>query len=263
MQNPLFSCVGLQMVMMFLHASFAGNKKISGNAGDGAKQIMNTYLKDTLRNFRSDQIGCSSVSTCAQADVTVRKGGDGFLRGVHACESTDFYTCCSFWRENPRWRISPPLVFGDGFLRGARAYRRRPSGRLCFTKSQWDRSLGHDLLFKPMLPAKIQTDATSLTITILVYHPHPHWQHHGVVTCNLESAVCVAMLDWFLIGARQMAWRVNQGLSRWQNQTLRQWRMSWKTHKDMPVPRSFSMAGAQAMTEKNSVTDQTFVESRP
>ena len=97
---PLFSCVGLQMVMMFLQASFAGNNRISGNAGVGAKQIMNTYLKDTLRNLRSDQIGCWSVGTCAQADVTGRKGGDGFLRGVHVCDG--FLHLLFFLRENPR-----------------------------------------------------------------------------------------------------------------------------------------------------------------
>ena len=49
MLNSLFSCVGLQMVMMFLQEPFAGNKKLSGNAGFGAKQTMNTYLKDTLK----------------------------------------------------------------------------------------------------------------------------------------------------------------------------------------------------------------------
>ena len=100
MQNPLFSCVGLQMVMMFLHASFAGNKMISSNADVGAKQIMNTYLKDTLRHLRSDQIGRWSVGTCAQADVTGRKGGDGFLRGVHACDG--FLHLLFFLQENPR-----------------------------------------------------------------------------------------------------------------------------------------------------------------
>ena len=72
--------------------------------------------------------------------MTGRRGGDGFLRGVHACDG--LLHLLFFLRENPRRRISPPLVFGDGFLRGARACLTRPSGRLCFTKSQWDRSLG-------------------------------------------------------------------------------------------------------------------------
>ena len=98
--NPPFSCVGLQMVMMFLQACFAGNKQISSSAGVGAKQIMNTYLKDTLRNLRSDHIGCWSVGACAQADVTGCKGGDGFLRGVHACDG--FLHLLFFLRENPR-----------------------------------------------------------------------------------------------------------------------------------------------------------------
>ena len=100
MLNPRFSCVGLQMVMMFLQASFAGNNKISSNASVGAKQIMNTYLKDTLRNLRSDQIGCWSVGTCAQADVMGRKVGDGSLRGVHARDG--FLHMLFFLRENPR-----------------------------------------------------------------------------------------------------------------------------------------------------------------
>ena len=73
------------MVMMFLQASFAGNKKISGNACVCSKQVINTYLNDTERSFGSDQIGCRSVGTCATANVTGRKGGDGFFRGVHAC----------------------------------------------------------------------------------------------------------------------------------------------------------------------------------
>ena len=92
----------------FLRGSADGNdvsarilcwqQKISGNASVGAKQITNTYLKDTLRNLRSDQIGRWSVGTCAQADVTGRKGGDGFLRGVHACDGFLHF----FLRENPR-----------------------------------------------------------------------------------------------------------------------------------------------------------------
>ena len=83
MLNPCFLAwvCRLQMVVLVLQASFAGKNKISGNAGVGAKQIMNTCLKYTLRNLRSDQIGCWSVGSCAQ-----HKGGDGFLCGMHACD---------------------------------------------------------------------------------------------------------------------------------------------------------------------------------
>ena len=52
----------------------------------GAKLIMKHVPEDTLRKLRSDQIGCWSVGTCAQADVTSHKGGDGFLRGVRPCD---------------------------------------------------------------------------------------------------------------------------------------------------------------------------------
>ena len=86
MLNPLFSCAGLQMEMIFLQASFAGNKQISGNASVCAKQVAATHLRDTLKTLRSDQIWCWSVGTCAQANVTGSKGGDGFLRGMHACD---------------------------------------------------------------------------------------------------------------------------------------------------------------------------------
>ena len=51
MLNPLFFCAGLQMVIMFLQASVAGNNQISGNASVCAKQVINTYLKDTLRTL--------------------------------------------------------------------------------------------------------------------------------------------------------------------------------------------------------------------
>ena len=69
-----------------------------------------------------------------------------------------------------------------------------------------------------------------LTITMPVSHPHPRWQYYGAVTCNLESAVCLALLNWFLIWAKEMECRVNQGLSCWRNDKLRRWRMSWQTH---------------------------------
>ena len=36
------------------------------------------------------------------------------------------------------------------------------------------------------------------------YHPLPHRQHHCTVTCHLESAICGAFLNWFLIGAKEM-----------------------------------------------------------
>ena len=52
--------------------------------------------------------------------------------------------------------------------------------------------------------SQVQTHATPLTVTMLLYHPHPHWQHHGIMACNLESAICVAMLYWFLNWAREM-----------------------------------------------------------
>ena len=58
------------------------------------------YETRTLRKLRSDQIGCWSVGTCAQADVTGPQGGDRFLRGVHACDG--FLHLLFFLPENPR-----------------------------------------------------------------------------------------------------------------------------------------------------------------
>ena len=58
-----------------------------------------------------------------------------------------------------------------------------------------------NLLLKQMLPAKVQTHATPLKITAPGYHPHVHRQHHCTVTCNLESAIYFAFLNWFAIGA--------------------------------------------------------------
>ena len=57
-------------------------------------------------------------------------------------------------------------------------------------------------LLKQMLPAKVQTHATPLKITTPGYHPHLHRQHHCTVTCNLESAIYFAFLNWFAIGAK-------------------------------------------------------------
>ena len=39
--NPQFFCVGVQMVMVFLQASCAGNKQISGKTNVYAKQVIN------------------------------------------------------------------------------------------------------------------------------------------------------------------------------------------------------------------------------
>ena len=90
---------------------------------------------------------------------------------------TEFYACYSFCGKSPRWRISPPLVFGDGFLRGARACLTRPSGRRWFTK----------LLLKPMLPAEVQTHETPLTITEAVStSSSPTISLH----CSLQPLVC-------------------------------------------------------------------------
>ena len=94
-----FCCVGVQMLMMFLQTSFTGNKEISGNGSICAKQVINTYLQDTLKTLRSDQIGRWSVGTCAKADVTGRKSGDGFLRGARACDG--FLHLLFFLQENP------------------------------------------------------------------------------------------------------------------------------------------------------------------
>ena len=88
------------MVMMFLQASFAGSKKVPGSAGVCAEQVMNTYLKDTLKTYGCDQIGFQSVDICAKANVTGRKGGDGFLCGKHACDG--FLHLSFFLREHPR-----------------------------------------------------------------------------------------------------------------------------------------------------------------
>ena len=52
---------------------------------------------------------------------------------------------------------------------------------------------------------QVQIHATPLTTTILGYHPYLHRQHHYTVTCNLEFAICVACLNLFLIGAKEMA----------------------------------------------------------
>ena len=48
--------------------------------------VPNTYLKETARTLGSDQIGSWCVGTCAKGNVMDRKGGDGFLRGVHECD---------------------------------------------------------------------------------------------------------------------------------------------------------------------------------
>ena len=88
------------MVMVFLQASFAGNKNFKQRRCWCQTNFENTCLKDILKKLRSDQIGCWSVSTSAQADVTGHKGGDGFLRGVRA--SDGFLHLLFFLRENPR-----------------------------------------------------------------------------------------------------------------------------------------------------------------
>ena len=105
---------------------------------------------------------------------------------------TEFYTCCSFcWKthDDGFW-----LLVTDLFV----AHKHSSDVHLDAFGSQnrnGDRSFGQTCLLKPMLSAKIQTHATPLTITVPGNHPHPHGQHHCAATCNLESAICAAMLN--------------------------------------------------------------------
>ena len=59
-------------------------------------------------------MGCWSVGTCAQDDVTGPKGGDGSLRGVRACDG--FLHLLFFLRENPRDGFLRPLFLATGFF---------------------------------------------------------------------------------------------------------------------------------------------------
>ena len=105
MPNSLFSCVGLLMVMMFLQESFAGNRKLSGNAGVGAKQTMNTYLKDTLKKLDPTKLGGGLSAHVHRLTWRAARVVTDFF--VACMRVTDFYTCCSFCGKN----------HGDGFLR--------------------------------------------------------------------------------------------------------------------------------------------------
>ena len=59
-----------------------------------------------------------------------------------------------------------------------------------------------NLLLKPMLPAKGSDTRNAIENHNAGYHPHLHRQHHCTPTCNLESAICFACLNWFAIGAK-------------------------------------------------------------
>ena len=92
------------------------------------------------KSLRSDQIGCWSVGTCAKADMTDLKGGDGFLRGVHACDG--FLHLLFFLQECYGDGFVHPVFLVTDFFVARRKCIRRPSGRFWFTKPQWDKSLG-------------------------------------------------------------------------------------------------------------------------
>ena len=60
--------------------------------------------------------------------------------------------------------------------------------------------------------------------------------------CNLQPRVCHLRCNpkLVLIGAREVVWRENhQGLSRWRNQTLWRWQMSWQTHQGCACARAY------------------------
>ena len=187
MLNPLFSCGGLQMVMMFLQASFARNNKISGNAGVSAKQIMNKYLKDTLRNLSSDQLGCWSVGTCAEADVTGRTDGDGFLRGVHACGGI-LHLLFFFCGKTHNDGFFRPLFLATDFFLAREHASDVHLGAFVSQNPKWDRSLGQTLLFKP--DASCQSSDTCNTIDNHNTGVSPSSSLTTSWRCNMQPRVC-------------------------------------------------------------------------
>ena len=176
--------------------------------------------------------------------MTGRKSGDGFLRGVRACNGflhfvlsagkrivTDFSVPHFWWRVSS-WRASMPST---------------SIWVPVVHKTTMGQIVGSNLLLKPMRPAKIQIHATPLKLTMSVYHPHLHRQHHCTVTCSLESAICVGFLDWFLIGAKK------EGVMSESRSVLMaesNIAMVVDVPRDMPVPRNFSVADTQAMTDR-------------
>ena len=153
--SPLFSCSDLQMVMMFLQASFAGSR-ISGNAGVRAKQVINTYLEDALRTG-NPRIGPNWVVVCRHKcrGHSHRVVTDFFAASMCV---TDIYTCFSLGTHNDRF-LRPLLLVTDFFV----AHERAPDIHLGAFGSQTryiiEQIIGSNLLLKPMLPAKVQTYA--------------------------------------------------------------------------------------------------------
>ena len=98
----------------------------------------------------------------------------------------------------------PPLIVGDGFLRGARACLGRPSGCFLVHKTTMGQINLSNLLLKPMLPAKVQIHAT---IGNHNAGASPSSSSTASLQCKLQPRVCHLCCISKLVGDWDKEWR--------------------------------------------------------
>ena len=108
--NPPFLSADQQMAMLFLQAPFVATKELQ------ATQVFVPNNGDVPEGNRKHLwiAGGQSAGTYAKANVTGRKGRDGFLRGARVCDG--FLHLLFFSCRKPRDVGFFGLSFGDGFL---------------------------------------------------------------------------------------------------------------------------------------------------